>query len=126
MSLIQTAGRAARNINGKVIMYADTVTGSMKKAISETKRRRKIQLDYNQKHGITPKGIKKAVREEIVREAEARKFITSVAKETEGEYEIRSLIADLERQMSLAARNLQFEKAARFRDDIAEIKRNIE
>ncbi len=126
VSLIQTAGRAARNINGRVIMYADTVTGSMKKAITETKRRRKIQLDYNQRHGITPKGIKKAVREEIVRETEARKFITSVVKETEAEYEIRSLIADLERQMSLAARNLQFEKAARFRDDIAEIKRNIE
>ena len=125
VSLIQTAGRAARNINGRVIMYADTVTGSMKKAISETKRRRKIQLDYNQKHGITPKGIKKAVREEIVRETEARKFITSVVKETEFEYEIRSLIADLERQMSLAARNLQFEKAAGFRDEIAEIKRNI-
>lgn len=126
VSLIQTAGRAARNINGRVIMYADTVTGSMKNAIRETKRRRKIQLDYNQRHRITPKSIKKAVREEIVRETEARKFITSVVKETEFEYEIRSLIADLERQMSLAARNLQFEKAARFRDDIAEIKRNIE
>ena len=125
VSLIQTAGRAARNINGRVIMYADTVTGSMKKAITETKRRRKIQLDYNQRHQITPKGIKKAVREEIVRETEARKFITSVVKETEFEYEIRSLIADLEHQMSLAARNLQFEKAAGFRDEIAEIKRNI-
>ncbi len=126
VALIQTAGRAARNINGKVIMYADTVTGSMKKAISETKRRRKIQLDYNRRHGITPTSIKKAIREEIVREAETRKFITSVVKETEGEYEIRSLIADLERQMSLAARNLQFEKAAGFRDEIAEIKRSIE
>ena len=126
VSLIQTAGRAARNINGRVIMYADTVTGSMKKAISETKRRRKIQLDYNRRHGITPTSIKKAIREEIVRETETRKFITSVVKETEGEYEIRSLIADLERQMSLAARNLQFEKAAGFRDEIAEIKRSIE
>jgi len=125
VSLIQTAGRAARNINGQVIMYADTITSSMKNAIEETERRRKIQLEYNRKHHITPQSIKKAIREGIDTTQAAREFVTKVAMETEEEHELRSLIADLERQMSLAARNLQFERAAQLRDQIEAIEKDL-
>lgn len=126
VSLIQTAGRAARNINGQVIMYADAVTDSMKKAIDETERRRKIQFNYNQAHRITPTSIKKAVREGIDATQKAKGLVRQAAMETEEEHEVRSFLADLERQMQLAAMNLQFEKAAQLRDQIGEIKREME
>ncbi len=124
-SLIQTSGRAARNINGTVIMYADTVTSSMKKAIAESQRRRKMQLDFNKKHGITPRSIKKAVKEGIEDLAEVENFIQNLTGETKEEFELNKYISELEYEMELAARNLQFEKAAALRDKVKELKSRI-
>lgn len=124
-SLIQVAGRAARNINGTVIMYADNMTNSMKQAIRETNRRRKAQLEFNEKHNIKPASIKKAIREGIESYRKAREIITRVAGETQDEYEIASLISELEEDMKVAARNLQFEKAIVLREQLKELKRKI-
>jgi len=120
--LIQVAGRAARNINGQVIMYADTVTGSMEKAISESRRRRKIQSEFNAKYKITPRGIQKAIREGIETLQEAEEFTQDLAGLPKDELELRSYISELEYEMELAARNLQFEQAAKIRDKIKEFK----
>jgi excinuclease ABC subunit B len=120
-SLIQVAGRAARNINGKVIMYADILTGSMKRAISESNRRRKIQLEFNQKNKISPRSIQKAIRQGIEDLALADEFIAGLTGEAKNKYEMRKYIAELEYEMELAARNLQFEKAAVIRDKIKEL-----
>lgn len=121
-SLIQVAGRAARNINGQVIMYADVITNSMKRAISESKRRRKIQLEYNRKNNITPKSVEKAIREGIEAVKSAEEIVISAAGETPEEHDLNLVLSELEYEMELAARNLQFEKAAEFRDKILEIK----
>jgi len=112
-SLIQTIGRAARNLNSKVIMYGDKMTESMKEAIRETDRRRKIQLAYNKKHGITPKSIIKAIAEEEV---------VIEPKEKGKELDLDKLIIDLEGQMRLAAETLEFEKAIELRDKIDKLK----
>jgi len=125
-SLIQTAGRAARHVNGAVLMYADTLTGSMKRAIDETKRRRSIQTSFNQAHGITPKSIEKAVREGIESYKKARELIAGVIEENEEQYDISCLVAELQRDMELAARNLQFEKAIVLRDQIRELRERRE
>ncbi|HOK50026.1 MAG TPA: excinuclease ABC subunit UvrB [Sedimentibacter sp.] len=121
-SLIQTVGRAARNIDGRVVMYADTITGSMERAIKETNRRREIQDRYNREHNITPKSVIKGVRDVI----EATK-----AAEEEGKYKIKDkeisiseYIIELEKEMRLAAENLEFEKAAYYRDQIRELRKN--
>lgn len=119
-SLIQVAGRAARNLNGRVIMYADTVTGSMEKAISESRRRRKIQLEFNAKYKITPRGIQKAIREGIETLQEAEELTQDLLGLPKDELELRSYISELEYEMELAARNLQFEEAARIRDKLNE------
>ena len=121
-SLIQTAGRAARNVNGIVIMYADRITPAMKIAISESERRRKIQIEFNQKHNITPKTIEKAIRDGIEGIAEAEELVLSVVGQDSEEFAMASVVSELERQMELAARNLQFEKAAMYRDKIKEFK----
>lgn len=121
-SLIQVAGRAARNINGQVVMYADTLTKSMKKAIGEGDRRRKIQLEFNKANNITPRSIEKAVREGIESYKKAREVIEGVVEETDDEYDVTSLVGELQRDMELAARNLQFERAAVLRDQIKELK----
>ena len=121
-SLIQVSGRAARNINGKVIMYADNITGSMKKAITESRRRRKIQLEFNSKNNITPRTIKKAIREGIENLLEAEEFVTNLTGEAQDEYQLRKYISELEYEMELNARNLQFEKAVLIRDKIKELK----
>lgn len=121
-SLIQTSGRAARNISGKVIMYADTITSAMQEAISETARRRKIQTEYNRKHNITPVSIKKLIQETMMLQ---EKFaIVPLVAEEEEEYlgNLPKLIANLETQMYAAARNLEFEKAAELRDRITKLK----
>ncbi|HDD60524.1 MAG TPA: excinuclease ABC subunit UvrB [Euryarchaeota archaeon] len=118
-ALIQTIGRAARHVNGQVIMYADEVTDSMKRAIEETERRRRIQMEYNRRHGITPKGIKKEIR--------------TILKETpmveEGERlpagELKRVIEDLQREMRRAAKELRFEEAARIRDEIRRLKGDV-
>ncbi len=121
-SLIQVSGRAARNINGTVIMYADTVTGSMKKAISESGRRRKIQLEFNRKNQISPRSIQKTIKEGIEDLAGTEKFVMDLTGQNKDEYELMKYISELEYEMELAARNLQFEKAAVIRDKIKELK----
>ncbi len=122
-SLIQTIGRAARNEHGKVIMYADTVTGSMERAISETNRRRKIQEDYNKKHGITPKTVVKGIRDliDLGAPAETKSDKSAKAKKmTKKEKDM--LLERLEKEMKDAARRLEFEQAAYLRDRIKEIR----
>ena len=125
-SLIQTMGRAARHVDGQVIMYADIITGSMKAAMDEVQRRRKIQTAYNETHGITPQGIKKAIKDinervRAVAEARAPYQTAPLPKD-----ELARLIKDLESQMKQAAKNLEFEKAALLRDRIIELRRNLE
>ncbi|MFA5145141.1 MAG: excinuclease ABC subunit UvrB [Candidatus Omnitrophota bacterium] len=117
-SLIQVSGRAARNINGTVIMYADTVTGSMKKAITESNRRRIMQMEFNKNNGITPRSIQKAIREGIEDLQESEEFLANLTGQEKDEYELNKYISELEYEMELAARNLQFEKAALIRDEI--------
>ncbi|MCX5705218.1 MAG: excinuclease ABC subunit UvrB [Candidatus Omnitrophica bacterium] len=121
-ALIQVAGRAARNINGKVIMYADTLTHSIKKAVSESNRRRKIQLEFNQKNMITPRSVQKAIKEGIEDLARADEFVRDLTGQAKDEFELNRFIAELVYEMELAARNLQFEKAANLRDKIMELK----
>jgi excinuclease ABC subunit B len=122
-SLIQTIGRAARNINGRVIMYADTITKSMRKAIDETNRRRKIQAEYNKKHNITPKSIIKGVRDIIEATIVAEENISYEDNLTNEELE--AMIFELEKRMIKAAEELEFEKAAQIRDTMIELKKKI-
>lgn len=129
-SLIQTVGRAARNSESKVIMYADTITNSMEKTINETNRRRKIQMEYNEAHGIVPKTIIKEIRDVIE--------ISTVAEDTAAygdspssdilldKKELAKHIAKLEKEMKAAAKDLQFERAAQLRDEIQRMKRDFE
>ena len=124
-SLIQTIGRAARNANGKVIMYADKMTNSMEIAISETKRRRAIQEEYNEKHGITPKTIQKDIRDVIrathaAEEQEDYKPTAAFGKMSKKERD--RLIHDMEKEMKEAAKALDFERAAELRDLLFELK----
>lgn len=123
-SLIQVAGRAARNIDGRVIMYADTITNSMKKAVEETNRRRKRQLEFNKIHKITPRSIEKAIRDGIEIVKKANDIVVDIVGQSEEEYEKDTLIAELQREMELYARNLQFERAAEIRDRIKELRKN--
>lgn len=120
-SLIQTAGRAARNINGLVIMYADTQSAAMKATMNECERRRKIQMQFNAEHGITPTTIEKAIKRGIEEFALAEEFTRELTGQSEEEYEVTTYISELERQMDLAARNLEFERAAKIRDKIKEL-----
>lgn len=125
-SLIQTIGRAARHVNGSVIMYGDTITDSMRLAIDETKRRRGIQQAYNQEYSITPRGITKAIDEglrAIIPQKEDEKPKLDLKKIPKDEY--ASLVKDLTGQMKLASANLEFERAAELRDLIAEIKQKM-
>ncbi|MDW8223723.1 MAG: excinuclease ABC subunit UvrB [Gemmatales bacterium] len=117
-SLIQTMGRAARNVNAEVILYADEVTDSMRRAIEETNRRRELQLKYNAEHGITPETIRKAIRAGIESEIAARRLVTRLAGRDEDEYVTQEYLEDLHRQMVEAAENLEFERAAQLRDMI--------
>ena len=125
-ALIQTMGRAARHLNAHVIMYADTITQSMQKAIEETSRRREIQEAYNKEHGITPQGIRKAIKDitervQAVAETRVPYAVTPISKE-----EMAQLIKQLESQMKAAAKNLEFEKAAMIRDRIIELRKDEE
>lgn len=122
-SLIQTIGRAARHEEGRVLMYADGITGSMRRAIDETNRRRKLQEAYNRKHGITPTSIKREVTEMLPRQAREEKPKLDLKKIPKEEYSF--LIRDLTAQMNLAAANLEFEKAAELRDLIEEVKARL-
>jgi excinuclease ABC subunit B len=121
-SLIQTIGRAARNVNAKVILYADTVTPAMQKAIDETKRRRELQLQYNADHNITPQTIQKAIRSGIESEIKARHTVASAIHTTDTGIDQTEIIKLLEEEMLDAARNLEFERAAQLRDKINDLK----
>lgn len=127
-SLIQTVGRAARNAEGRVIMYADVMTDSMRNAITETNRRRKIQQEYNEAHGITPTTIKKAVRDLIAISKAANEGSTKLKKDIESmdERELEKLIKELNKKMHRAAADLNFEEAAAIRDQITEIRKTID
>jgi excinuclease ABC subunit B len=120
-SLIQTIGRAARNVDGRVILYADTVTGSMERALAETNRRREKQLEYNAAHGITPESIKRNIHD-IMADVSAREGITVDTGDEERPHlvghNLKAYIADLEERMRKAAADLEFEEAARLRDEI--------
>ena len=121
VSLIQIAGRAARHVNGTVIMYADKVTDSMKRAIDETARRRKIQADYNVANKITPVSIKKEIKDGIEKWKKAEEFVHEVVHESGKEYEAKNYLAFLKQRMETCARALEFDKAARYRDEIRRI-----
>jgi excinuclease ABC subunit B len=120
-SLIQTVGRAARNVDGRVVMYADKITGSMERAIYETNRRREIQDKYNKEHNITPKTVTKGVRDVI----EATKAAEEEAdyKVKDKDMDVREYIIELEKEMLKAAENLEFEKAAHYRDEIKDLQK---
>jgi excinuclease ABC subunit B len=122
-SLIQTIGRAARHQEGKVIMYADNMTGSMQRAIEVTKNRRELQQQYNKEHGITPTTVKKAIADSLRAEVEAETVdVEAIDFYKVPKDELAYLGKQLNEQMELAAANLQFEKAAELRDQIEEIK----
>ena len=123
-SLIQTIGRAARNAEGRVIMYADTITDSMRKAIDETERRRKLQMKYNEEHGITPQTIKKAVRDliSISKKVAAEELRMEKDPESMSKEELEKVIRDVSKQMRKAAADLNFEAAAQLRDKMIELK----
>ena len=127
-SLIQTIGRAARNAEGHVIMYADVITDSMRRAIDETLRRRELQEAYNKEHGITPKTIKKAVRDLISISKEVAKTQKKLEKDMESmsRKELEELIGKVQKQMKAAAADLNFEMAAEVRDQMIELKKNLE
>ena len=124
-SLIQTIGRAARNVRGKVILYADEVTDAIREAIDETNRRRRIQIEYNLKHGITPETIKKEVKDIVGDLTGGRAEPVSIPKKPEKlpKEEIADLIKRLEREMRAAAERLEFELAAAYRDKIRELRK---
>ncbi|MBU4376199.1 MAG: excinuclease ABC subunit UvrB [Candidatus Omnitrophica bacterium] len=121
-SLIQVAGRAARNINGKVILYADNITDSMSRAILESQRRRVKQLAYNKEHKITPQTVKKAIKEGIESHARAKEMALEATGADENTNDILEVISELEHDMELAARNLNFERATVLRDQIVKLK----
>jgi len=125
-SLIQTAGRAARHLNGEVILYADIMTPSIQSLLKITEYRRAKQLAYNQEHQITPRSVTRAIEESLAIYQEAERIESSVISEAGGDFEISELIYELEDQMERAAQNLEFEKAALLRDQIAELKRRGE
>lgn len=124
-SLIQTIGRVARNVNGKAVLYADRITSSMKKAIEETERRRKIQEEYNKKHGIIPQTVKRNLETSILEDAGVLPFYRIKVKEDlpKTEEELLERIAQLEKEMREAAKNWEFEKAAELRDKIKELRK---
>jgi excinuclease ABC subunit B len=121
-SLVQTIGRSARNVNAQVILYADTVTESMRRAIGETKRRRELQLRYNEEHGITPETVRKAIRAGIEEEIAARKLAQESAGLGQIDYVTQEFLEELQREMLAAAESLEFERAAKLRDRIAQLK----
>ena len=126
-SLIQTIGRAARNAEGHVIMYADTMTDSMKAAIEETKRRRQVQMEYNEKHGITPKTIHKSVRDliSISKKVSSEEMKLEKDPESMSEKELQAAIKDINKKMKKAAAELNFEVAAELRDHLIEFKKKL-
>ena len=125
-SLIQTIGRAARNVNGTVILYADSTTDSMKRAIEETRRRRRLQEKFNKEHGITPQTVVKSLGSPLVKIYEADYLDLPLAAESAAKYgaaELSRMIRQLRNEMKQAAQQLEFEKAAELRDRIRELEK---
>ncbi len=121
-SLIQTAGRAARHVNGEVVLFADTVTQSMQALISISDYRRTKQMEYNEKHGITPQTVRRAVQESLHTILRGREIAASVVREAGGDFNVTELLRELEGEMQQASANLEFERAALLRDQIMEVK----
>jgi excinuclease ABC subunit B len=121
-SLIQTIGRAARNVNAEVILYADKVTDSMARAIGETNRRRQVQQKYNEEHGITPQTVRTAIKSIIEEEVEAHQLAQEAAGVKEQDYVTAEYLEELQKEMLEAAQNLEFERAALLRDKLAQLK----
>ena len=121
-SLIQTIGRAARNVNAEVVLYADKVTGSMQRAMDETRRRRELQLEYNTQHGITPETVRTAIGAGIEEEIAAHKLAQEAAGQSADDYVSQEYLEELHAEMLAAAANLEFERAAQLRDRIAKLK----
>jgi excinuclease ABC subunit B len=121
-SLIQTAGRAARHVNGHVILFADTITRSMEALLAITEYRRAKQLAYNEKHGITPRSVQRAVQESLHTILKGRELEESVVREGGGDFSISETLRELEQEMVIAAGNLEYERAALLRDQIVELK----
>ncbi|HYR59064.1 MAG TPA: excinuclease ABC subunit UvrB, partial [Chthoniobacteraceae bacterium] len=121
-SLIQTAGRAARHVNGEVYLFADQVTKSMEALLAITEYRRVKQIEYNEKHGITPRSVQRAVQESLHTILRAREVEESVVREGGGDFSLTETLRELEQEMMIAAANLEYEKAALLRDQIAELK----
>jgi excinuclease ABC subunit B len=121
-SLIQTAGRAARHVNGEVVLFADTVTQSMEALMSISEYRRAKQMDYNEKHGITPQTVRRAVQESLHTILRGREIAASVIREGGGDFNVTELLRELEQEMQEASANLEFERAALLRDQIMEVK----
>ncbi|NQT40603.1 MAG: UvrB/UvrC motif-containing protein, partial [Planctomycetes bacterium] len=125
-SLMQTIGRSARNVNATVILYADKMTGSMDRAITETERRRKTQQAYNKKHGITPETIRKSIRSGIESEAAAHaRANAAVGRDDESQYITEEYLNELEAEMMAAADGLEFERAAALRDRIEQMQESV-
>jgi excinuclease ABC subunit B len=129
ISLIQTIGRASRNVNGRVIMYADRVSEAMREAIDETERRRRIQADYNREHGITPTSISKSIQDLLIRKKEEKRTLERFDLQLlERDYNLlvpkqkQELIRRLEKEMLELAKNLDFERAAVIRDEIKRLR----
>jgi excinuclease ABC subunit B len=127
-SLVQTIGRAARNVDGRVILYADSVTGSMERALAETNRRREKQLAWNAEHGITPQSVKSNIKEIVDSVYERDHVSVSIGKDRSGRElveagaNLAAVIKDMEREMREAATNLEFERAAKLRDEIKRLR----
>ena len=121
-SLIQTIGRAARNVNAEVILYADKVTDSMQRAMDETQRRREMQLAYNAEHGITPESVQSTISSGIEEEIAAHKMVAEVAGQSGDDYVTEEYMEELHAEMLQAASNLEFERAAQLRDRLAQLK----
>src|SRR6266702_7015628 len=124
-SLIQTAGRAARHLNGEVILYADVMTQSIQKFLAVSDYRRQKQLAYNQEHNITPRSVSRPVEESLSARFAGTETAAAVINDAGGNFDVTEKIRELEEQMLEAANNLEFEKAALFRDQINELKRNL-
>src|SRR5207302_9068153 len=121
-SLIQTAGRAARHINGEVILFADTMTQSMQKLISISEYRRAKQVEYNTAHNITPRSVQRAVQESLHTILKGRELEESVVREGGGDFNLTEVLRELQQEMEIAAANLEYERAALLRDQTMELK----
>ena len=121
-SLVQTAGRASRHVNGEVVLFADNITKSIQALINLTEYRRSKQIEYNEKHGITPQSVKRAVQKSLHVYTEGQKISASVVKETNEDFDVIEVIRELEGEMQEASQKLEFERAALLRDQVNELK----